>query len=171
MPAPKVAKQPAQPFQLSLHIRHPSIDPLEISRELQVEADESFGAGQPRKSETAVTAATSLHRESYWVATLDVTFLRRSSESLGPVLAGSFVSALAAATSVNRTAEAFIGVTCARLISRNSDFLRRLREEGGSVSLVAVVTGGERFAFRLRPELSRHLAELGITLDIELSGD
>jgi hypothetical protein len=39
----------ATPFQLSLHVRHPSVDPEEISRELGLEATESFRAGGPRQ--------------------------------------------------------------------------------------------------------------------------
>ncbi len=60
----------AAPYQLSLHIRHPSADPQEISRELGLEAAESFRAGEPRHSRSGV-AATAVHGETYWVAVLD----------------------------------------------------------------------------------------------------
>src|SRR5580692_7945761 len=60
----------ATPYQLSLHVRHPSVDPAEISRELGLEAVESFRAGEPRQSRSGV-AATAVHGETYWVAVLD----------------------------------------------------------------------------------------------------
>ena len=47
------ASQPSYPFQLSLRIRHPSIDPASISRELQIEPEHSFRAGDPRESRAA----------------------------------------------------------------------------------------------------------------------
>ena len=59
----------ATPYQLSLHVRHPSVDPEEISRELGLEAAESFRAGAPRHSRSGV-AATTVHPETYWVAVL-----------------------------------------------------------------------------------------------------
>ncbi len=60
----------AMPYQLSLHVRHPSVDPKEISRELGLEAIESFRAGEPRHSRSGV-AATAVHGETYWAAVLD----------------------------------------------------------------------------------------------------
>src|SRR5580704_7190226 len=60
----------ATPYQLSLHVRHPSADPAEISRELGLEATESFRAGEPRQSRSGL-AATAVHGETYWVAVLD----------------------------------------------------------------------------------------------------
>src|ERR1700749_3711490 len=70
MPLRKQIRAQAAPFQLSLHVRHPSVDPAEISRELGLEATESFRAGQPRQSRSGV-AATAVHGETYWVAVLD----------------------------------------------------------------------------------------------------
>jgi hypothetical protein len=46
------------------------MDPAEISRQLQHPADESFKAGEPRKSRSGI-AVTATHTETYWVATLD----------------------------------------------------------------------------------------------------
>src|SRR5262245_9035441 len=57
------------PFQISLRIRHPSSDPGTISRELRVEAEYSFKAGEPRESGSGM-AATSVHAESYWLGSL-----------------------------------------------------------------------------------------------------
>jgi hypothetical protein len=72
MQAPRRSRPRAQSFQFSLHVRHPSISPAEISRELQLMAAESFQAGQPRTSRSGV-AATAVHGETYWVAVVDPT--------------------------------------------------------------------------------------------------
>src|ERR1700683_938406 len=66
----KTSTAQAMPYQLSLHVRHPSVDPEEISRELGLEATESFRAGAPRQSRSGI-AATAVHGETYWVAVLD----------------------------------------------------------------------------------------------------
>src|SRR6201996_8974462 len=58
------------PYQLSLHVRHPSVDPAEISQELGLEATESFRAGEPRQSRSGL-AATAVHGETELVAVLD----------------------------------------------------------------------------------------------------
>lgn len=70
MQARKLSRQQARPFCLSLHIRHPSLEPAQISRELECEPDEAFGAGEPRKSRGGAGAA-GVHCETYWVARLD----------------------------------------------------------------------------------------------------
>ena len=70
MQAPRPLNSKAPAFQFSLHVRHPSIDPAEISRELQLTALESFQAGQPRSSRSGV-AATTVHGETYWVAVIN----------------------------------------------------------------------------------------------------
>jgi hypothetical protein len=56
------ASQPSYPFQLSLRVRHPSIDPAAISRELQIEPEHSFRAGDLRDStrSAAVTPAQAI---------------------------------------------------------------------------------------------------------------
>ena len=72
--------KPAEPrsrrirFSCRCAIRHPSIDPASISRELQIEPEHSFRAGEPRESARSL-AVTPVHVESYWLATLDLSTL------------------------------------------------------------------------------------------------
>ncbi|HEX4025046.1 MAG TPA: hypothetical protein VHX52_10140 [Steroidobacteraceae bacterium] len=187
MQARKLSTLPVHPFRLSLSIRHPSIDPAQISRELKCEADESFAAGQPRKSRSGM-AATSVHGESYWVAALDARFWRfgraeRVREHLlaqnrdsdpGKVenLVNSVTESVArmAADAANSASNA-IFLTCAHLLFRHGVFLRRLRSEGGTLCLAVTLSKGALPAFRITPELGRWLSELGITLDLEFTGD
>ena len=70
MAATKLATLQPLPFQLSLRIKHPSIDPAIISKGLGIEAEHSFRAGESRRSKTGVAPAT-VHTESYWLAPLN----------------------------------------------------------------------------------------------------
>src|SRR4030095_2809211 len=95
------ASQPSYPFQLSLRVRHPSIDPAAISRELQIEPEHSFRAGDLRDS-TRSAAVTPAHVESYWLATIDPTSLLEGKALLGPELSPQIqtISLAAAAPAV-----------------------------------------------------------------------
>ena len=57
MPAQKLSTLPAAKTQLSLHIRHPALDPQEISREMRWQPVESFAVGQPCKSSAGIGLA------------------------------------------------------------------------------------------------------------------
>jgi hypothetical protein len=48
----RLSKPDPERFQLSLRIRHPSMDPADISRTLKIEAEHSSRAGGPRTSST-----------------------------------------------------------------------------------------------------------------------
>jgi hypothetical protein len=69
MAATKLAALQPLPFQLSLRIKHPSMDPADISKELGIEPEHSFRAGQPRHSKSGLGAAA-VHASSYWLAPL-----------------------------------------------------------------------------------------------------
>jgi hypothetical protein len=161
MQARKLSTLSAQPFQLWLHIRHPALDPREISRELQFVADECFSAGGPRESSSGVLAAASLHRESYWAAAMGVSFFGRFAGPPGQLLASA---------RADQIPEIFIAMTCQRL-SRNKAFVQRIRAEGGSVSLLVTLFGRAQSTLRLTPELCGQLSELGITIEFEFTGD
>ncbi len=66
----KVRETEPEPFQLSLRIRHPSLDPEELSRELNIEAAHCFRAGDPRASRSGIA---SVHPESYWLGALNTS--------------------------------------------------------------------------------------------------
>jgi hypothetical protein len=73
MPVSEPAAQSSPAFCLSLHIRHPSLDPRVISHELQLAPEDAFGAGEPRKH-----GGTGVHGETYWAARLEPAFWRKS---------------------------------------------------------------------------------------------
>jgi hypothetical protein len=151
MQANRPPESPAPPFRLSLHIRHPSIDPDEISRELRCGADESFRAGQPRNR-----GARSVYAETYWAATLGPQFWaigarlsavglsyrspndqQEQSEYTETPLDVALRAQISAAT---RSVGGVLALVCARLAGRHTAFLSRLRAEGGQIRVAVTLT-------------------------------
>lgn len=189
----------ASPYQLSLHVRHPSVDPDEISRELGLEAAESFRAGQPRQSRSGV-AVTAVHGETYWVAVLDpmvwsapATVAKRKSYlasgetrvKRGADITEQFLGALLpqeakmlrARYGLEEGEVATPGslgwgivLVCHCMTVRYGRFLARLREQGGSFTLLAAVEPEALLDLRITPEMGRQLHDLGLTVKIEVAG-
>jgi hypothetical protein len=180
----KRSSAPATPFQLSLHVRHPSVDPDEISRELGLEATESFRAGEPRHSRSGV-AATAVHVETYWVAVLDpmvwsapATAARRMARLAGgEALLPQEAKVLRARVGLEEGAVMppgtlgwGIALVCYCMKVRYGGFLARLREQGGSFTLLAAVEPEALMGLRFTPEMGRQLHDLGLTVKIEVAG-
>ena len=165
MEARKLSKLGPELFQLSLRIRHPSLDPADLSRELRIEAEHSFRAGDPRPSRSGLAPA-SVHAESYWLAALNPANwirlpledprLEPAQQGLGAMVSRSRGSALALS---------------ARFLSLHAEMLQRIRAEGGQISLLVAVPTVEVSSFSLAPEVSRIFAELGVALEFELTSD
>jgi len=157
----RTASQPSYPFQLSLRIRHPSIDPAAISRALQIEPEHSFRAGEPRES-ARNTAVTPVHGESYWLATLDPAALL-----LGTALAPDISPQTHAITF--SVLDSALTVLITSVLRRHAEFFRRMESEGGEVRLIVSVSARKTRGFTLTPHLSRALSELRIPVDFELA--
>jgi hypothetical protein len=167
MEATKISKTGTEPFQLSLRIRHPSLDPADISRELGMEPQHCFRAGDPRPSRTNLTPPTA-YAESYWLGALDPgewpmpmavpedPRLEMVRERLGVVATSSLGWALSLST---------------RFFGAHAAMLRRIRTEGGQVSLLATVPMGEIAGFSVTPEVSRVFGDLGIAIEFEFTND
>lgn len=165
MEARKLRQADSEPFQLSLRIRHPSIDPDDLSRELSIEAAHCFRAGDPRPSRTGIA---SVYPESYWLGALspanwpvDATSpgalrLLAAQERLGVAATRSLGWALSLST---------------RFFSAHAETLRRIVAESGQVSLLITAPAGELSGFSLAPAVSRVFSELGITLEFEFTSD
>jgi hypothetical protein len=156
-----------QPFQLSLRIRHPSIDPTDLSREFKIEAEHSYRAGDPRPTRSGIAPA-SVHAESYWLGTLnpakwppDISFpehprLQIAAEHLRATATNSLGWALSLSTT--------------RFFHLHAALLRRIRSEGGQISLL-VTLSAEVGSFSLLPEVSRAFGDFGVTVEFELTDD
>jgi hypothetical protein len=157
------APQPSYPFQLSLRVRHPSIDPASISQELQIEPEHSFRAGEPRDS-TRSLAVAPVHVDSYWLATLDLEKL---------LLGTPETSLVHEITRHTQTVplgalEPVLAILTASVLRRHVEFFRRIESEGGEVRLIVAISARKTRGFTLTPHLSRALSELRIPIDFEL---
>jgi len=164
MQARKLTKPAVRPFQFSLRIRHPSIDPAELSREFGVEPEHSYRAGEQR-APRSVAAKSSLHTESYWLASLDpfdsqqeVSFpgqatLQLALEHLRQTATDSFGWALS--------------LSAGRFLRLHADLVRRIAAEGGQVTLLVALSASRVGSFTLMPEVSRILGDLGIAVEFE----
>ena len=157
------APQPSYPFQLSLRIRHPSIDPEEISRRLGIDAEHSFRAGEPREAGRSTVAP--VHAESYWLATLEPAKLL-----LGTPLDLGFSSL----PEMSRTIafgvlDSTLSVLTGSVLHRHGDFFRQLQSEGGEVRLIVALSARKARGFTLTPQLGKALSDLRIPVDFELT--
>jgi hypothetical protein len=154
------ASQPSYPFQLSLRIRHPSIDPASISHELQIEPEHSFRAGDPRESRSV--AATSVHADSYWLATLDLSALLLGTPETALVAGHTHAIAFSALDTV-------LAILVSSVLRRHAQFFHRMQSEGGEVRLIVAISARKSRGFTLTPQLSKALSELRIPVDFELA--
>ena len=168
MEARKLSNSQPLPFQLSLRIRHPSMDPADLSRQLGLEAIHSFRAGQPRQSRSNVTSA-SVHGESYWLGTLDPTSWPVVTWSSG--ITGLQLAQKELGKSVIRNLGWALSLSATRLLRTNAALLERIRTEGGQVSLLVALSPTAVDSFSLAPEVSRMFSELGITIEFEITID
>ena len=165
MEARRASPQPSYPFQLSLRIRHPSIDPAHVSRELGIDAEHSFRAGDPRES--GRSTLTPVHAESYWLGTLDpATLLLGTAFDLGSMMPG--VSSHTHAMSLGALDSALI-VLIGSVLRRHADFFRQLQSEGGEVRLIVALSARRARGFTLTPHLGKALSDLRIPVDFELT--
>jgi hypothetical protein len=159
MEARRASPQSSYPFQLSLRIRHPSIDPEQVSQQLGIDADHSFRAGEPREAGSSVAP---VHAESYWLATLDPATLLLGTE-LDPHV-GPHAHAIAFGL-----LDSVLVVLTSSLLRRHADFFRQLQEEGGEVRLIVALSTRKARGFTLTPHLGKALSDLRIPVDIELT--
>lgn len=168
MEARELSKPEPRPFQLSLRIRHPSMDPAEVSRELRLKPEHSFKAGEPRESSSGI-AATSVHAESYWLGALDLGDLL-SSSGLDISLPGRPSPAVAGErlrTLIADSLSIALGVCTSRFLRSHADFLRRIESEGGQAALLVEIAPGAMQGFTITPQIGRSLSELGVSIDFE----
>lgn len=145
---------PADAFQLSLRIRHPSMDPRDISHELHMPSQFSFRAGEAR-DKRGRTSGVGSHAESYWFAPLDPELWESDADvNVQPFSTGT------------RTLELGL-LRSALLLRRHAEFLRRIHAEGGDVSLLVEISPLAVTGFSLSPGCASTFSELGVVVDFE----
>jgi len=168
MAANKLATIQPLPFQLSLRIRHPSMDPADISKELRLEPEHSFRAGQPRPFKSGVAPAA-VHTESYWLAPLNPASWFGNPSFVEPLNLSVTQQQIDAAIARNLTG--VLSLYALRLSKSQGALLQRIRSEGGQSSLLVTLSPTAVGGFNLAPEVSRIFGELGITLEFEITNE
>jgi hypothetical protein len=170
MEARDVLRERPRAFELALRIRHPSMDPAVISRELKLKPEHSFMAGEPRESVSGIAAAA-VHPESYWLATLDPgewpaehlrglefpSVPRASSKERMRVMVNSLGMALT--------------LSAVHFLRAHADFLKRVQTEGGDAALIVEVPVEHAQSFTLTPQVAKVISDLGVSLDFEFTND
>ena len=152
-------------FRFALRVRHPSIDPEEISKELQLAAEHSFKAGEPRPSGGRSTT-TSVYNESYWLAPLDPGAW---AGEWSPVEGLPRVRARGA-RAISLNPEVALTLLATTLSHTYAAFIRRLQAEGGEVRLLVELSADAMSGFTLTPAVSRALGSLGVSVNFEFAG-
>jgi hypothetical protein len=164
MEARDISRSRPHPFQISLRVRHPSVDPETISRELKVEPEHSFKAGEPRESASGIAAAA-LHGETYWLGCLN------ASNTSSPL--GGFSGTRARIARERMQGAGLESLTMAldasviAFLRPHAEFIRRLQCEEGQVSLIIEISTHSLSGFTLSPTFTRTLYELGISLEFD----
>lgn len=166
MQASKVSQQHSAPFELSLRIRHPNMDPAVLSRELALEPEHSFRAGAPRVSRSGLAAAA-VHPETYWLASLNPSsWLAEAPFDLKPALARAQETM---AASVAQSIGWALSLAAMRLRGRHAALLNQIRADGGQVSLLVALCPSEVGGFSLTPDIGRVFGELGVGIEFEFT--
>jgi Domain of unknown function (DUF4279) len=135
-------------FTVSLRIRHPTIDPAEITRTLGIEPQHSWKAGESRRAAQGQRLEGS-YRESYWIGEF-----RELDAGLRGVVATEAVLLQAVVQ-----------------LRRSQPFLTRLQSEGATVELFLEVVGSTEFTLGLSPQLLKLLSKAGLAVVLNVHAE
>ena len=135
-------------FSVSVRIRHPSIDPAEITSTLGLEPEHSWQAGDARRTAQGLPLEGS-YRETYWTAEF-----RELDMGLRGVVATETVLLQAVVQ-----------------LRRSQPFLARLQADGGDVELFVQVISSSEFRFALSPELLSMISRIGVSLVLDVRAE
>ena len=146
-------------FSIALRIRHPSIDPAEVTRRLGIDPQHAWRAGEPRQLDDD-DAGSAVHRETYWVGLL-------LPPRLGPAPWGPHVEERLRSATENPQVSLYFTLL---KMKRSAGFWREFADQGGTVECLLQVHQADRFQLDLSQALLLALVELRITLSIEVEG-
>jgi len=130
---------------LSLGVRHPDIDPAQITRELGLQPGHEWRKGQERLDETGA-AMGGTHRSSYWFCEI----------APRPTFSGE------------RTAVESELSRVLHMLRKSIVFLQGLHYSGGATELCVTIFAHGDFRIELLPEEAALLGRLGVAMTIEI---
>ena len=148
-------------YTISLHIKHPTIDPTAITKELGLNPDHAWACGEPKRSSSSATSG--VRRNSFWCATLappalDVRFSAAQS--------AKFQSAMETMSTTD--IGSYLNVQLLRL-RRHQAFIQGLLDEGGELSFVVEVPNADLVGFKLDAAVTRQIGTMGATLEFQFA--
>jgi len=132
-------------FTISLRLRHPRIDPAQITQTLGIEPQHTWKVGDPRR-DPAGAVLEGVYRESYWMGRLMDK----------PQLSSAGVSV-----------ESVLLQTLAHL-RRSQGFLEQLDAEGGIAELYVSLFAREDFRLELSAQTLASLGRLGLAVALDV---
>jgi hypothetical protein len=132
-------------FTISLRLRHPSIDPTEITQTLGITPQHTWKAGDPRRDPGGGTLE-GVYRESYWMGRL----MQEPAQS-----------------PVQVSIESVLLQTLAHL-RRSNSFLERLDAEGGIAELHVSLFAREDLQLELSAQSLALLGRLGLAIALDI---
>ncbi len=149
-----------------LRVRHPSIDPAELSSTLGLAPVHAWAAGSARASGGAAAGRGS-HPDTYWLAPLGDAGWQKSQGGVAAAAEpGKFFWPPLQALPL----ESFL-LSQLRLLVPHKAFFARLKAEGASCEVSVALGTDERWEVDLPPSLLRALADLNIGITIEVSAE
>jgi hypothetical protein len=148
----------AEPTRIHLRVKHPQLDPGEITRTLSIAPEHTLEA----KRGAAASSA-----ESYWIAPLAFSSFEGPWLGVDDSAAAESTSRFNLSTLQMLGDEAVVGLAVRRLQS-HQEFFQRVTDEGGTATLLLSVD--KAGSMTIPPALARKLADLGLALELDWSG-
>jgi hypothetical protein len=153
-----------QGFSVRFRIRHPHIDPAELSRQLGVDPQHAWRAGEPREREPG-EVGSGVYRETFWVGALAAhqpwAEMLPAASRLGP---------LAAAIKTGPAQPQIVLYFTLLKMKRAAAFWREFIEQGGTIECQLQIHETENFKLEISQALLLMLVELKVALSVEVDG-
>ena len=130
-----------------LRVRHPTLDPAELTSTLRVEPEHCWKAGDPRVSQSGQPLGGQ-HRDSYWSAPLPVESVGGATLTREVALSQQLLS-----------------------LTQHRDFFKRLQADGAELSLVVEIPPVEGPVMTLSAIALRRAADLNVEIEFQVVGD
>jgi hypothetical protein len=157
-----------QDFSVTFRIRHPHIDPAELSRQLGIEPEHAWRAGEPRRPEPGEAARSGVYRETYWVGELQGP--QPWGAGMLPDHPPGRIGPIIAAVKTGPVLPQITLYFTLLKMKRAGAFWRELTEQGGTIECLLQVHKTEGFQLEISQALMLMLVELKVALSIEVDG-
>ncbi len=155
-----------QDFSVTFRIRHPSIDPAELSRQLGIEPQHAWRAGEPRRLESG-EIGSGAYRETFWVGLLQAP---SPWSGMLPELRHGRAGPLIAAVKTGPVLPQITLYFTLLKMKRAAAFWRAFTDQGGTVECRLQVNKTDGFQLEMSHALMLMLVELKVALSIEVDG-